>query len=121
MAHRRFFQWRQQLQKLKTPYSQQTYFDFVYPHVYALFMVMYVTVVASIISRCIWLATRPAASRIERKMCFKALAFYVIGSAMWVFENTVCGVHGEGGGGAPMQWLHLHAFWHMVGLRNRLL
>lgn len=35
------------------------------------------------------------------------------GSALWVFENTVCGVHGEGRGGWPMQWAHLHALWHL--------
>ena len=41
-----------------------------------------------------------------------ALACYGGGSAVWIFENVVCGVTGEEGGGWPMQWAHLHAVWH---------
>lgn len=55
----------------------------------------------------------PAATPLQRTLCRTALCFYLGGSALWVFENVVCGVHGEGGGGWPLQWAHLHALWHV--------
>ena len=50
---------------------------------------------------------------LQRRLCWTALLFYLGGATLWIFENTVCGVHGEGGGGWALQWAHLHAWWHI--------
>lgn len=55
----------------------------------------------------------PGATPLQRRLCTTALLCYAGGSALWIFENTVCGVHGEGGGGWALQWAHLHAWWHI--------
>ena len=91
----------------------QTACYFLYPHVYELFLVYYVPVVAWLTIESVrraWFA--PDATPLTRTLVKLALTFYLGGAALWIFENAVCGTKGEMGGGWWMQAAHLHAFWH---------
>jgi hypothetical protein len=92
----------------------QTLCYFIFPTVYAIFLTSYLSVIVWLVWRSTRLAWfHPDATPLQRTLCRTALLFYLGGSALWVFENAVCGVHGEGGGGWPLQWAHLHALWHL--------
>jgi hypothetical protein len=93
--------------------ASQTYLYFAFPSVYEVFMGSYVTVILWLVARSVRLAWfAEDASNTQRRLVRAALACYGGGSAVWIFENVVCGVKGEEGGGWPMQWAHLHAVWH---------
>ena len=91
----------------------QTYLYFTYPMVYEVFMGSYVTVIVWLIWRSVKLAWYSKDSTTLQKTLVRiALSCYGGGSVVWVFENVVCGVHGEERGGWWMQATHLHAVWH---------
>ena len=91
----------------------QTCLYFTFPSAYEVFMGSYVTVIAWLVWRSVQLAWfAEDSTKIQRFFVRSALAFYGGGSAVWIFENAVCGVRGEERGGWPMQWAHLHAVWH---------
>ena len=93
--------------------ASQTYLYFAFPSVYEVFMGSYVTVILWLVARSVRLAWfAEDATKTQRRFVRAALACYGGGSAVWIFENVVCGVKGEEGGGWPMQWAHLHAVWH---------
>ena len=92
----------------------QTFMYFAYPSVYEVFMGSYVTVIAWLIWRSIKLAWYSDDSTLLQKTLVRiTLTCYGGASALWVFENAVCGVHGEENGGWAIQVAHLHALWHI--------
>ena len=82
--------------------ASQTYLYFAFPSVYEVFMGSYVTVILWLVARSVRLAWfAKDATKTQRRFVRAALACYGGGSAVWIFENVVCGVKGEEGGGGP--------------------
>jgi hypothetical protein len=67
----------------------QTLTYFLFPTVYAIFLVSYLSVIVWLVWRSVRLAWFSAdATPLQRTLCRTALTCYVGGSVLWVFENT---------------------------------
>ena len=83
---------------------------------YAVFLTSYASVVVWLVWRSVrlaWYSPECESTPLQRTLCRGALGFFLGGAVLWIVENAICGVHGEGGGGELMQWAHLHAVWHV--------